>query len=259
MYNQAGNRLHTSGSFSDDFEPDSLAYDPRNQLIYVANRFPGGIVAFDREGNQRMSIDGFIFAPFSIMYDPNNHLIYVLDIDDQEIEAVRAFDESGNAKTLAGTFPNIQGALWLTYDEHNRLIYVAGETVYLVPFVHAYDAGGHQINLPGGFPNLGKLDSLPGSFPIIWNPHNNLLYLTNNLSHQILAYDELGNPQTLSPGFPAGWDAIVFDTRNGAMYARNSIAGNFKIAAFDENGHAKSTVTGQFGNIDNVYQMIVVH
>jgi DNA-binding beta-propeller fold protein YncE len=154
--------------------------------------------------------------------------------------AVVVTDESGNAQSVSGTFPNLSSVNGIAYDPHNGFLYVENGGTSNVT---AYDLQGRQQTVAGSFQNGGP-DQPEG---IVFNPHNNWLYVTYFSSNSVAAFDEQGQQQTTSGSFPglSGPIGIAYDGADQTLYVA-SAAGS--VSAYDEQGNQK-TLSGGFPNV----------
>jgi DNA-binding beta-propeller fold protein YncE len=160
------------------------------QTVYTSNPGPNAppppLYEFDMSGNRIGTAGGFPLAGAfgSMALDDHNHRLYVVE---RSPTAVQAFDESGNAVALTGTFPGLTPN-YIAFDSANDLLYVAD---YNAGTVAAFDANGNPQTLSGNFSGLTH----PGL--MAFDPGNNVLYIADG--SYISAYDQSGNFITTFP------------------------------------------------------------
>jgi hypothetical protein len=153
--------------------------------------------------------------------------------------AIRAFDEQGHTRTLAGSWANLGEPSGITYDSSNAWFYVL--TSGASAPIASYDVAGDQIPLSGSF------TMTPGGVTADGN-HNHIFVPTHvgTGNDTILGYDEEGNALSLSPGFAstlvaAGPNALAFDPDNNRLYFANSSSG--KVEEYDLSGNSVNVST----------------
>ena len=156
------------------------------------------------------------------------------------------FDEQGNLQSLSGTWSNAGEPFGIAYDAHNGLLYAT--TINQAVQFNAYDAQGQLQTLNPGFSAVGNVlsfafDSSANRFYLL---HQTPPGCTSTCTNAVSAYDENGNPVTLSGSWPSftfpGANGMAFDAHNGVIY----VANNSEISAYDEQGNAHA-VSGSFG------------
>lgn len=179
--------------------------------------------------------------------------IYVAD---QNGGKVLAFDEEGNAKTLAHPIGGLVNPSGLVYDYGNNLLYVADNVTNAVT---AYRADGTPYTLSGASPFAG----LNGPAGLAYDPASNSIYVVTFAygSGTVAAFDEQGNAQTLS-GFFAGVNAAYTLTYNsnedwfyvasctGATIPPTTSTSPGTINAYSSQG-ALISIGGTFPYLDN--------
>jgi len=229
----------------------AMMYDPHVRDIYLVDYY-GYVTAFDLAGNA-VPLNFFFSSGnccfiTAMAYNSRDHLIYILyQYGLQHTLSVGAWTENGAAQTLSGRFPGAGDAYWTStmfYDEHNGLMYIAAKRDGLIT-MHAYDSQGFPIHLNGAF--AVSADITAG----VYDPHSGLIYLATGGG--VRAYDEQGNSQALSPGFPVvsgTYRQLAFDSRNNLIYAivpsqgaRGTYPGTMQ--AFDEQGNLQA-LPGRF-------------
>ncbi len=251
-FNEYGNLLHPTGAFANTNTPTGMLYDPHNGLIYVAN-YSGPVTAYDKEGNQQPLSGGFPNALGSVKlaYNQRNHLIYALITSPP---GIAVYDESGTPQKVSGTFPHLGAAgSNFTYDDHNGWLYYVGQATNGDYVVKAYDAGGHEMALRG-FVN-------PFQTNLVYDPHNGFIY---TVGETIRAFNEQGDAQTLSPGFPSdmGGD-IAFDPHDNLIYATKyptkHLQGKLLTKRYDEEGNDRTIYPFDFPQTPILRYLVVVH
>lgn len=206
-YDAHGVQQSLAGGFPGIASPTGILYDPHNGLIYISNTPPNKsqtVSAFDEAGNPQhlTGYFGSAGAEADITFDPGNNFIYMADGKN-----ILAYNEQGIKQKLAGAFLNAQTPSSLTYDPHNGSIY-ATQSVKNGTVV-VYDQQGHLQRLTPGFATLNPVG-------VAYDKDNNFIYVAAGTPNQpggkLRAYDESGNPQTLSgrfDGFAIGDVAVV--------------------------------------------------
>ncbi|MHB8213313.1 MAG: beta-propeller fold lactonase family protein [Vulcanimicrobiaceae bacterium] len=239
-YSSQGAQQTLTGTFPNLNGPYSIAYDPANGWLYVANNGTNTMTAYNAQGAQQSLTGTFpnLNSPYSIAYDPANGWLYVANYGNS---TVTAYDAQGVQQALpSGSFPGLHGPVGIAEDPANGWLYVAS---YGNSTVTAYDAQGAQQSTPGTFP------SLSGPYSIAYDPANGWLYVANNGNSTVTAYDAQGAQQTLTGSFPSlnYPQGIAYDPANGWLYVVNY--GNNTVTAYDAQG-AQQTPTGTFPNLN---------
>jgi hypothetical protein len=174
-----------------------LACGADNGNVYVGNG--STITEYDMSGNLLATPGGFPLGGSiqSMTLDNHNHRLYVVN---GSPATVQAFDESGNAVALSGTFPGLTPtAFGIAFDSTNDSLYVSDSQAGTVT---AFDANGNPQTLSGNFPGLSKPTY------IAFDPGNNELYIADG--GYLSAYDPSGNfimttfPTYFSQGLATG-------------------------------------------------------
>jgi DNA-binding beta-propeller fold protein YncE len=267
VYDEQGNQQTLSGSFPGLYYPSSLVYDPNNQLIYVGNGNNANyMTAYDTSGNQQTLQQGAfpnLGDPSGIAYDPSNALLYVANYQYGNSSGggayggITVYDESGNEQTLSGSFFGAYQTTDIADDPNNGFLYNTNYGCCGQTPVTVYDQYGTLQMLSGSFPGLTH-----GPDAIMYNPSNGFIYVAQvSYYSSILAFDENGNPQTLSGSwsgisFPSG---MAYDPNNGFIYVVNSGGGRSgsTVTAYDNNGN-QQTLSGSFAGLSYSSQISVV-
>ncbi|HTA39733.1 MAG TPA: hypothetical protein VK760_11675 [Candidatus Acidoferrales bacterium] len=112
-FTSQGGAQGTSGTFANLMNPDGLAYDSHNGLLYVDNivapySTQGTLVAYDEQGNSQTLAGNPSGIPtaWGLTYDGHNGSIY-LSVDQSTPPTIWAYDERGFKLTTAGSFPGL--------------------------------------------------------------------------------------------------------------------------------------------------------
>ncbi|HTW85149.1 MAG TPA: hypothetical protein VMD91_13855 [Candidatus Sulfotelmatobacter sp.] len=220
---------------------------PPAKTLYLVQLVGSSVYTYDQQGDQQalqFFCNGCGEAE-GIAYDPVDQLVYVSTVQ----PSVNAYSAAGGAlQPLSGGFPGLSVPQGIAYDSGNGLLYVVDD---LAGTVRAYNEQGSQQTLSGTFPGL--------SFPeaIGYDPDNGLLYVSQDSA--ILAFDQNGNPQSTSGGFPnltAAPTGITYDTGNRLLYVSNEgyqrNIGQFvnTVTAYDAQGD-QQPLSGGFPNLYN--------
>ena len=159
--------------------------------------------------------------------------IYVMNYSASSYaQAITAYDEYGNQKTLTGGWSTLTKPGWALYVPSNNLLYVSES--FAPGGILAFDLMGNNKTIGGNFANA----YFPGQMTL--DTANNEIYVPNNQGpNYVTAYDLQGNQQSLPSGaFPEmmdGADALVYDPGNGWLYG----------TSFADSAMAAYTSTGQ--------------
>ncbi|HVA32675.1 MAG TPA: hypothetical protein VNG31_00920 [Candidatus Baltobacteraceae bacterium] len=131
-----------------------LAFDSNDDRFYLGNTNGGNdIEVYDENGNAQSASGGFAApasacgggcTPFAVTYDPQNQDIYVLWAG--LVPSITAYDESGNAVALTGSFSGLISPNAIAVDTHDGWLYVTDGTS-----VKAFDAQGNVQSPTGTF------------------------------------------------------------------------------------------------------------
>ncbi len=247
-YDAQGTQQTLVGSFPSLGGPYSIAYDPANGWLYVANNGSDTVTAYNGQGTQQGLTGGWsgLNSPYSIAYDPANGWLYVVNGGNS---TVTAYNAQGAQQTLpVGSFSGLNGPTSIAYDPANGLLYVAN---YYNNTVTAYNAQGAQQTLTGTFPQLS------GPYSVAYDPANDWLYVANNGNNTVTAYNAQGAQQSTPGSFPnlSGPQGIAYDPANGWLYVVNY--NNNTVTAYNAQG-AQQTPTGTFPNLNGPFAIAVV-
>ncbi len=218
-YDEAGNAVSTSGTWSGLGEPIGIDYDAHNDTLYVSNYDTGTLDAFDTDGN---SIGAFTGMPGT---GPEE--LAVVSTSPVQIAVahenghVYRFDESGNAlgSFAVGSWP--AGLAYDAFDQqlviadfsdsHVRISDVTGTNIVTTNVVVpsalrvAYDATSHNTYVARSnqitvVSPTGNMVSTTGTFPglaniygLAFDSYNNTLYQTSETGGPVGRYDDQGN------------------------------------------------------------------
>lgn len=172
-----------------------MAYSPGDSLMYVASPAAGSLLLFDASLNSYKTPSGAfsIDTPMSLAYDPFDERFFVASQFGTGL--VQAFDGAGNA--VGSPIASVDQPSGIAFDTNNDNVYVANQGN---GNIGVYDYNLQTVGIP--FPAF----SSPSS--ILYDPFDGLIYIGDSNMHTIKAFDENGNPQTLSGAF-ANLDAPV--------------------------------------------------
>jgi YVTN family beta-propeller protein len=221
-------------------DPVSVAIDPNNQSVYVANLNDSTVSVIDATSCNAqttsgcdarpptVAVDG---GPSSAVVDPGRHTVYVTTqaangvavIDDRGCDAQRSVDCRHAVPTVAaGSFPDAAAS-----DERFQTIYVGDTNGFQPPFtVSMIDARScNAANLHGCTepPRAVTVDGSPST--IAANQRTDTVYVAEGDKIQVIsaatcnAHSEFGCQTTAS--VPAGGVIVAVDPSTNTIYAAN--------------------------------------
>jgi len=179
-----------SGSaFSGIGVPVGLAFDSNSSNIYALNSSGTSLQAYSLLGSAVSLSSPTISNPTGIAFDSANDELYV-----SSSSGVSAYTEAG---ALVTTFTGVSSASGIAYDSNlSEIIVVSGTTASF------YSATGTLTtnSCPTGtITSASSFATISSPTAITFDPYQRWIYVAN--ASEIVAYDECGNAQTLSPGF----------------------------------------------------------
>lgn len=237
--------------------------------LYVTNQYSSTVSVTDQYGTVKTLPPSP--APFShvpdpsgIAYDTNNTWPYIPSIDDN---LVCVYNVLGGLVSV-GNWPQLDGPTDIAYvpATGGNYLYLANSGVRYVARKHAqhranrlqprlprqdgyngsvtaYDEEGNQQSLSGGFL---EVNSPRG---IAYDPHNGMLYVTDDGLGTVLEYDTQGNLiANFSSTLPyTTYGGIAFDPETTYLYAVDQSSGTVDV--FDENGVVQELTPTAFSGL----------
>ena len=222
--------------------------------VLVADYANNALEAFDLKGDAIPEASGAfpnLDGPDGLAYDPNNGYLYVSNVGNNTITV---YDADGNEICPAGGFPGTgsSGDLEdLTFSSTENELYVND------PYnnqILAYDPSGNAVTLTSG-----AFSGISQPYGVFWDPNTLQLYVSNDGTNTVTAYDAQGSQASISGTF-AGLnspDDFAVDPSTGTIYVTEFAFGPFGLGcsvsglvAFDINGNPLPAASGAFSTVD---------
>jgi len=275
VINGATNSLVTTiQSPPPDYNPESIAYDPVNGILYVSAETGVGI-AINGSTNQIVGTYALQGFPADALYDPLNGDVYVNSIDQGSVYVV----SSGTGRVVATVWPGdpyyklpIAYGSSMALDPANGMVYITDPDMSMVSVI---DGRTNQIVHSIVLPSDVNTTAVPDG--IVFDPSNGKLYVTlvdcntsvagavtvgdgtinlcgqfgNAVSANVAVVDPVSNivVGSIKVGvFPEG---IVYDQANGSLYVA-TYNGTSSIQVIDATRNVRA-LTIDLGSYNNLY------
>jgi hypothetical protein len=227
-----------TGNFANMNSPSDIAYDARNNRLYVVNN-NNQVNAYDLQGNQ-IALSGNSNNPFpgviggtGLAFNANNDWFYVAQCGGNAIDA---YDEEGNPEATPGGFPGLVNPYKIAFDTQNNVLYAAFAGG--AGSVQSYDEQGNAgtTSVP--------VDNARG---VAYDRLNDTIYAPYTFNGGaggppwMAAFDGNGNARTLTGSAGSGPFSdfnqpygILADPYNGHIYLAND--GGTTVEAYDGQG-----------------------
>jgi YVTN family beta-propeller protein len=149
--------------------PNDIAFNPRNNNMYVANRGSTTVSVVDGSTNEVVDTISVGSFPISIAFNPSNNDMYVANLGSDTVSVI---DSSRN--TVVDTIPVGTRPQGIAFNPSNNDMYV---TKQISDTVSVIDSSMNTV-----------VNTIPvGAFPIgiAFNPRNNDMYVTNAHSNTV--------------------------------------------------------------------------
>jgi len=226
---------------------------PGTTCVYVTNSGSNTMSVFDTTGKALPIPSGafpHLNVPDGLVYDPALGDLVVTNTGNR---TVTIYDLSGNEVFIPGSFSNLSSSgdpEDITLDAFSGNFYINDATKSQI-FV--YDSNGSPITpATGAFPNISS------PYGVVWNPANDTIYVSNDGTDTITAYNPSGKQVSLPGAFSglAAPDDFIIDPANQSIYVTEAASGGLfggcaisGIAEFDLNGNS-ITPSGGFKTVN---------
>ena len=171
-----------------------MAYDARNNLLYVIDQAANALVILDGETLKYVNVIPTGSKPSAITYDYRNNRVYVTNFEDSTLSVYKAGPFCSLIKTMGVGFLQ-SGPSDLAYDERNNRIYIALGAVHKVSVIDAEELRWETaIYLPAmSTPVSVATGLIDGTGPP-------LLYVANSQIHNVSVFEiELSDGFSFTP------------------------------------------------------------
>ena len=203
--------------------PQAIAYNPANGLLYVANTLSGTLSIINGTSN---SLIGSIplgdypgKSPTGIAVNPINNTIYVTNMGSNTVSVINGTSNIVIDNITSGAAGNLFSPTGIAYDSDNNKIYVTNR-------------GSDTVSVINGTTNTLideiSMDAIAPS-SIVYNTLNNYIYVTNMGSNTVSVIN--GTSDALVETIPIGLgpNGIAYNQNNGNVYVANSLNGTISV------------------------------
>ena len=171
-----------------------MAYDARNNLVYVIDQAANDLVILDGENLKYVNVIPTGSKPSAITYDYRNNRVYVTNFEDSTLSVYKAGPFCSLIKTMGVGFLQSSPSD-VAYDERINRIYIAHRAVHKVSVIDAEELRWETaIYLPAmATPVSVATGLIDGTSPP-------LLYVANSQIHNVSVFEvELGDGFSFTP------------------------------------------------------------
>src|ERR687889_2749088 len=201
--------------------PQAIAYNPANGLLYVANALSDTLSIIN--GTSNIVIDnitsgaaGNLFSPTGIAYDSDNNNIYVTNRGSDTVSVI-----NGTTNTLIDEISmDAIAPSSIVYNSLNNYIYVT-------------NMGSNTVSVINGTSNA-LVETIPiglGPYGIAYNQNNGNVYVANSLNGTISVIKGLTN--TVNTTFLIGINntptGILYDPNNETIFTTNTNSNTLSV------------------------------
>src|ERR687889_282971 len=201
--------------------PQAIAYNPANGLLYVANALSDTLSIIN--GTSNIVIDnitsgaaGNLFSPTGIAYDSDNNNIYVTNRGSDTVSVI-----NGTTNTLIDEISmDAIAPSSIVYNTLNNYIYVT-------------NMGSNTVSVINGTSNA-LVETIPvglGPYGIAYNQNNGNVYVANSLNGTISVIKGLTN--TVNTTFLIGINntptGILYDPNNETIFTTNTNSNTLSV------------------------------
>jgi len=197
--------------------PMSMAFDPKNDAMYVADEFSGNLSVINATSHELVNSLYLGVPPYSVLYDPDNNCVYVASLGAMEIIVVNATNDRV-VTTIAGNLDPIS----MAFDPKSGTIYVAN---YYFDDVAVINASNKVCDVIG-------VGSLPDA--LLYDPRTNTLFVANEFSDAVTEIN--ASDQRVLGWITTGEGPVsmAYDPNNNCLYVAN-LMGTVTIISLPNN------------------------
>jgi 6-phosphogluconolactonase len=172
--------------FAAGLDPNSVAVDPSNRFVYVANYASNNVSAFmvNSSTGALTPVPGSPFVaglePDSVAVDPSDRFVYLANQGSNNVSAYTLNKTTGALTAVSGSpFPAGTGPTFMTMDPKGRFIYVTNGTIenYGSISEYAIDTATGALNQVNGSPLVnGVRRSFEDPVAAVVDPSGKFLY-----------------------------------------------------------------------------------
>ncbi len=196
-------------------DPYSVAYDPANGYLYVANKGSSNLTVIDGATNQVVIASISVTnEPYALAYDPQNNEIFVASAGSNEVDVIDATTNEVVAYIGVGAQPE-----GIAYDPSTGDIYVA-------------NSQSDNLTVIDGLTNAVLDPSIPTGlhpFAIAFDPQGGIAYVANQGGSNLTVLGPPGYSGPRSVPVGNGPSALAYDPANGDLYVANYYSDNLTV------------------------------
>ena len=203
--------------------PQAIAYNPANGLLYVANALSDTLSIINGTSN---SLIGSIplgdypgKSPTGIAVNPINNTIYVTNMGSNTVSVINGTSNIVIDNITSGAAGNLFSPTGIAYDSDNNNIYVTNR-------------GSDTVSVINGTTNTLideiSMDAIAPS-SIVYNSLNNYIYVTNMGSNTVSVINGTSNALVETIPIGLGPYGIAYNQNNGNVYVANSLNGTISV------------------------------
>ena len=206
-----------------DKNPQAIAYNPANGLLYVANMLSGTLSIINGTSNSligSMPLGDYPGkSPTGIAVNPINNTIYVTNMGSNTVSVINGTSNVVIDNITSSAAGNLFSPAGIAYDSDNNKIYVTNRGSDTVSVINGTtDTLIDEISIDAIAPS-----------GIVYNTLNNYIYVTNMGSNTVSVIN--GTSDALVETIPIGLgpNGIVHNQNNGNVYVANSLNGTISV------------------------------
>jgi YVTN family beta-propeller protein len=209
----------TDNRTQNGLDPIAAAYDPENQLLYVASVELNAVQVVNTTTRQVVDLISVPGGPIALVFDPAGHEIYAADYYSNNLSVINDTTNTviGNIPIPAGVANVVSGPYSLVYDPLNQTVLVGqyGGYVCCTDNITVVDGATNRL--------VGEIPAPPDVIDLAYNSADHLLYaLSNGYPGAIVGITNLQtglSAGTWTPTVPSGYyTGIAVDPQAGLVY-----------------------------------------
>jgi YVTN family beta-propeller protein len=203
--------------------PQAIAYNPANGLLYVANTLSDTLSIINGTSNSligSMPLGDYPGkSPTGIAVNPINNTIYVTNMGSNTVSVINGTSNIVIDNITSGAAGNLFSPTGIAYDSDNNNIYVTNR-------------GSDTVSVINGTTNTLideiSMDAIAPS-SIVYNTLNNYIYVTNMGSNTVSVINGTSNALVETIPIGLGPNGIAYNQNNGNVYVANSLNGTISV------------------------------
>ena len=206
--------------------PWGIAYDSRNQEIYVANSASGSVSAINTSSNSVIATVAVGMSPQEIVFDPHNNEVYVANGGSDTVSVI-----SGASNLVVKTINVDSGPLGVAFNPYNNEIYVANNGNGAGKTVSVINAKTNSLL------TTVRVGSAPWSLGYVALNHD--IYVANDLANTVSVINSSNKVVATIAVGTEPW-GVGFDSTNNDIYVSNWGASTISVISASTNKVVKT-------------------